>query len=888
VQKARRLFDRALIAAALAVALIAAPRVARPQPAEPAASPARAGEASPVPPGPRIIESDGERFITMDFQDVDLGVLVKFMGEITGKNFVMDERVQGKVTVISPTKVTPEEAYQVFQAVLQVKGFTTVPSGAAIRIIPTKDAKETSLRTVTDGIGKVPVEEYITRLIPLEQVDTPDVLPVLQPMVSKDGLITQYLQTNSLIIIDSAANVDRLSRLIAELDVPSSRRHTTLIPLKHAAAGDIADTIQQVLDDTRPAAPGQPPPPQAPRAPGSGQLRAFRITPDDRTNTLIVSAAAEQMQQIKALVERLDVPLPPGSGRINVYYLKYANAEDLLPVLLDIIGAPGGARTPTQQQRQQPGQQAGGTSRSQKQHGSSLQRSSMNRQRRPPNQPAQGGQVGQQPAIEFAGDVRITADPATNALIISAGPEDYALLLSVVEKLDIRRRQVYVEAIILEVTLDRMRQLGIETQGGLRLADGTGFSRLSLGNLNNLFSNPAALSGLALGAVSDSTITLPDGKKVPAQVALLTALQNDNDVNILSAPNILTTDNEEAEIIVGQNVPFVASRATSETNLSNVFATIEREDVGITLRLTPQISEGRIVRLALFEEVSAIVPSSVGDPNVVGPTTTVRSASTTIAVKDGQTIVIGGLISDSITASESKIPFISDIPVLGQLFKNTSSSKNKINLLIFLTPHVIKDEVDAETVSISERDRFRALSSGTPRRVPDPLDMQSWQLREDREVPPAGDDGARGASELPTYDRGAAAPAAGAVEARPGAAGTLALADVHVDRRQDGAVIRLDVGAAPVRFEHYALENPGRYVIDVYGASIAAAKVDSLPVIDALVRRVRVARHNGRMRIVLDLVTDKPPAYAVEQQGGTILIKLGAARSAATQPHAAR
>ena len=882
--RAQRHFDRALIAAVLAVTLIALPRAARPQPAAPAASPGRAGEPSPEPPGPRVVESDGQRYITMDFQDVDLGVLVKFMGEITGKNFVMDERVQGKVTVISPTKITPEEAYQVFQAVLQVKGFTTVPTGAAIRIIPTKDAKETSLRTVTDGIGKVPVEEYITRLIPLEQVDAPDIVPVLQPMVSKDGLISAYAQTNAIIIIDSAANVERLSRLIAELDVPSSRRHTELIPLKHATATELADTVQQVLDETRATAPGQPPPP--PRPPGSGQLRSFRITPDDRTNTLIVSAAAEQMQQIKALVERLDVPLPPGSGRINVYYLKYANSEDMLPVLLDILGAPGGART-QQQQRTPPGQAAGGT-RSQRARGSSLRRSSMERQRRPPVQPAQGGQAGQQPAIEFAGDVRITADPSTNALIISAAPEDYALLLGVIEKLDIRRRQVYVEAIIMEVTLDRMRQLGIETQGGVALAQGVGFSRLNLGNINQLLTNPATLQGLALGAVSESTITLPDGTKVPAQVALLTALQSDNDVNILSAPNILTTDNEEAEIIVGQNVPFVASRATSETNLSNTFATIEREDVGITLRLTPQISEGQVVRLALFEEVSAIVPNPLLNANDVGPTTTVRSASTTITVKDGQTIAIGGLISDSITHGESKIPFISDIPVIGQLFKNTNSSKNKINLLIFLTPHVIKDEVDAEAVSLNERDRFQALSAGTPRRVPDPLDMPSWQLREDREVP-TPDAAPRSSTQLPTYNRSdGTAPSAAAVDARPGGAGQLALGDVHVDRRKDGAVVRLDVGTEPVRFEHFALENPGRYVIDVYGASVAAAQVESLPVIDPLVKRVRVARHNGRMRIVVDLVTDKPPAYAVEQQGGTILITLGAARSAATQPHAAR
>jgi general secretion pathway protein D len=814
-----------------------------------------AAEASPAPAGPQVVEADGERYITMDFQDVDLGVLVKFMGEITGKNFVMDERVQGKVTVVSPTKITPEEAYQVFQAVLQVKGFTTVPSGAAVRIIPTKDAKETSLRTVLDGLGHVPSEEYVTRLIPLAQVDAADIVAVLQPLVSKDGLISAYPQTNALLLIDSAANVDRLMRMIGELDVASSRRHTELIPLKHASAAELADTIQSVLEERAGAAPGQPAPAPGPR-PASGQLRAFKITPDDRTNTLIVSAAVEQMTQIKALARQLDVPLPPGSGRINVYYLKYANAEDMLPVLLDLIGQPGGGAARTARNPQQP--QAG--TRQRRQTGSSFRRAYTDRTRKPPNAPAAGGQTGQ--AIEFASEVRITADPATNALIITAAPEDYALLLDVINKLDIRRRQVYVEAIILEVTLDRLRQLGIETQGVVGLANGVGLWRANLGTLNNLVTNPGNLPGAVAAAVSEKTVTLPDGTKVPAQVALLTALQNDTDVNILSAPNILTTDNEEAEIIVGQNVPFVASRATSETNLSNTFATIEREDVGITLRLTPQISEGHIVRLALFEEVSAIVPNALLDANVVGPTTTVRSASTTITVKDSQTVVIGGLISDSINERVSKVPFLGDVPVIGHFFRNTTGQKNKINLLIFLTPHIIKDETEAAANSIAERDRFRGATAGTPSRAPDPLDMPSFEVQGDtagaQDVRPASDRAGRAAA--------ATSP-------------PLSLAAVNVDRQSDGAVIVLDVGGTPIRIAHFALDNPGRYVVDVYGASTADPTIDTLPVIDPLVRRVRVSHHSGRMRLVVDLATDLPPAYVLDERGATIALKLGAART---------
>jgi general secretion pathway protein D len=815
-------------------------------------------EASPAAPGPAVVESDGQRYITMDFQDVDIAVLVKFIGEITGKNFVMDERVQGKITVVSPTRITPDEAYQVFQAVLQVKGFTTVPSGAAIRIIPTKEAKATSLRTV-DGGPPAPSEEYVTRLIPLSQVDVADIIGVLQPMVSPDGLVTGYPQTNSVILVDSAGNVARLAKLVAELDVASSRRQTAMVPLRYAAASELADTIQQALEERGAGAPA-PPPGGKPGA--SAQLKAFKLTSDDRTNMLIVSAPPDQMQQIKAMIERLDVPLPPGSGRVHVYYLKYANAEDLLPVLLDVTGAQGGssvARTRTQNPP------AGNTNRSnrRRQSGSSFRRSSQSRQQqqRQPNQP---GQPGQQSAIDFAGEVRITADPATNSLIVAAVPEDFDILKSVIEKLDIRRRQVYVEAIILEVTLDRTRQLGIELQGVTGLTNGLGVGRTNLGNLNQALTNPGTLSGLVLAAVSKQTITLPDGTTVPAQAALLHALDNANDVNILSAPNVLTTDNEEAEIVVGQNVPFVASRSTSETNLSNTFATIEREDVGITLRLTPQISEGAMVRLALFEEVSAIVPNALLDANEVGPTTTVRSASTTINVRDGQTVVIGGLISDSINNRESKVPFLAEMPVLGHLFKNTERNKNKINLLIFLTPHIIKDEGDAAEVSIAERDRFRDImdSAGAPRRHPDPLDMPSFNLPEEREVPAAEP----GASAVP--------PAGGG--------GALEVASVTVDRRADGAAIGIAVGGTPTKVTHYALSQPGRIVIDVFGDSRKQAKVDFMKVIDPLVRRVRVAHHEGRMRLVIDLTTDTPPAYDLTTQGGTLTLSLGAARPEAS------
>ena len=787
-------------------------------------------ETDAAPAGPAIVETDDERYITMDFQRVELAVLVKFIGEITGKNFVMDERVQGQVTVVSPTRVTPEEAYQLFQAVLQVKGFTTVPSGAAIRIIPTKEAKGTSLRTLTDGAAIVPSEEYITRVVPLVEVDAADLVNVLQPLVSPDGLITASPHTNALIMIDAAANISRLMTLVDELDVASSRRKTALIPVKHTVASELAEMIQLVLEDQGPgAAAAQGGKPMV-------RIHAFRIIPDDRTNTLIVQAPAEQMRQIKALTTSLDVTLPAGSGRIHVYYLKFADAEDLLPVLLDVIGAQGGGR--------RPGQRAPQT-------GSSLQRAGQRNRPQPArNPPVRGGQTGPG-AVEFASDIRITADPATNSLIVTAAPEDFTLLAGVIAQLDIQRPQVSVEAILLEITMDRMRELGIELQGATSIGGGVGIARSNLSNLNQALAAPGSLPGLIAAAVSEQKVELPDGSLVPANIALLTALEDEQDINVLSAPSILTTDNEEAEIIVGQNVPFVASRSTDATNLANTFSTIEREDVGITLRLTPQISEGSMVRLSIFEEVSRLVPNPLLDANEVGPTTTVRSASTTVTVRDGQTVVVGGLISDATTSTESRVPFVADIPVIGNLFKSNSTEVEKINLLIFLTPRIIKDEMDAAALSIAERDRFRALSGqmSTPERPLDPLERPSFEVQHRPEI-------AASPSTIRTDDADES--------------DVVALRSVRVDRGPGPPTIELDVGLPPVRVTHFALENPARLVLDVYGRSHPDPNVDVVPVDDPLVQRLRVARHSGRVRIVLDLHTGTPPRYRLETRGATL------------------
>lgn len=682
-------------------------------------------------------EPDEPRRVAMNFQDVEIPVLARFVSELTNKNFIVDEKVRGKVTVISPTKVTPTEAYTIFQSVLQVKGFTTVPSGGVVKIVPSKDARQVGLPTVYNGSLAAAGDEFITRLVPLRYVAAGQMASTLQPMVATDGLVLAYAPTNSLILTDSAPNVRRLLGIIEELDVEGHERTTEVILLKYAVATDLAKKIEEIMKEQ--GAEEAPRPTTRIRTTSTSvtsittpttavAAQAVRVLPDERTNSLIVMCSPIELKTVRRIVSRLDVPLPPGTSKIHVYPLKYANAEELLPVLAEVIGAKSGANRSISAPRRERRYRRSERFRSD----SERSRGRMDDRYPPPSSltaPVQGAQGVSGSAPEFSSEVQITADPATNSLLISASPQDFETLRIVIEKLDVRRKQVYVEAIILEVNVEKARALGIELQYAFSInGEGVGLGRTNLKDLNAALKDPASLSGLLLAAASNKTVELPDGTRIPAQMALLRAAQNTTGLNVLSAPTLLTADNQEAEILVGQNVPFIASRATDTANLDNLFATVQREDVGITLRLTPQISEGATVRLDVYEEVSAIVPTTVGDPNLVGPTTSVRSASTTVVAKSGQTVVIGGLISDNSTQQRSAVPYIDNIPILGNLFRSDKNSTSKINLLIFLTPHIVADDLEIAQRSISERDRFRdALKENrAPERWQRPLERPSF------------------------------------------------------------------------------------------------------------------------------------------------------------------
>jgi general secretion pathway protein D len=635
-------------------------------------------------------------YLSMDFTDVELPVLIKFMSEQTKKNFIFDERVQGKITIISPRRVTLDEAYDVFLYVLQAKGFTTVSQGNTIKIVAAREARQDTIHT---GVSKETASaEFITRLVPLQYLESAEVVPLVTPLVSKDGMVSAFGSSNTLLLIDSRANIDRIVTIIGEVDSEGAPGVLRIYPLAYAVATEAVKTLTSIYLEAGPAA-------AAPAAKGrarGGQIRpsrgvAVKFLPDTRTNSVIVHAGQEMQDDVAGLLKIIDIPASAGSGKINVYYLENADAEEVSKVLGSLserrTGTAGAAPTPA------PARSA---------------------------PPATGGSVV---SAELEGGVKVTPDKATNSLIIVGSSNDFETLVGVIKKLDIRRRQVYVEAVIMEITLDKTRDLGAEFRGTAAVGgngaviSGTNFD--FKGNVNQLFSalatgNPLIFGGTGLiaGGIFGE-VTLPDGTKVPAVTAVLRAAQTRDNINILSSPHLLTLDNKEAEIVVGENVPFITSQARDSTNLANVINTVERKDVGITLRLTPHIHESDFVSLDIFQESSAVKGDSLLNASTVGPTTTKRSAKTSVLVKNGDTVVLGGMMQETFTNTVSQIPLLGDIPLLGNLFRFKSVSRKKTNLLIMLTPRIIR-----EPGEMMER------SAEQQRKMTESFDLQKKEVEE--------------------------------------------------------------------------------------------------------------------------------------------------------------
>ena len=589
--------------------------------------------------------------ITLNLKDADINALVESMSVLTGKNFIVDPRVKGKVTIISAKPMDEKELYEVFLAVLGVHGFAAIPGNNVIKIVPAAGAKQESVPTV-DSRSRAEADQIVTRIIQVQNVSAAQIVPILRPLIPPQGHLAAYTPTNVLIISDTAGNVERIAAIIARIDL-ASNEDVEIVALRHASATEIVrvlTALEQGKGRNDPAAAVGTPP---------------RMVADERSNSILLSGDKASRLRLRALITHLDTPVDSG-GNTQVVYLRYAKAKDLMTVLQGVSKslsseAARNAPMPTGQ----PGMPPGGSSSG----GSSL--------------------------------VDIQADDSTNALVITAPPDLIRSLRSVIAQLDVRRAQVLVEAVIAEISAEKTAELGVQW-----VAYGNsviGFTNLGSGN-----TSLANIVSLAAQVDAGST-TLPAVDRVPQGLhmavgdfsgdnqfgALISALAKDADTNVLSTPTVVTLDNEEAEIIVGQNVPFVTGNYTTSTSstaassVGNPFQTIQRDDVGIKLKVKPQINEGNAVKLEISQEVSSVVPSA--NAATQGPTTNKRSIKTKVLVEDGQVLVLGGLIDENLNENAQKVPFLGDIPLLGNLFRYRGTTKLKRNLMVFLHPVILRD-----------------------------------------------------------------------------------------------------------------------------------------------------------------------------------------------------
>jgi general secretion pathway protein D len=650
--------------------------------------------------------------VQLDFNDVELTVVIDTISKLTGTNFIYDDRVRGRVTIVSPSKISTEQAYAVFESVLQVKGFTTVRGpGGVVKVIPIREAKESNIETMQGRRRPPNSDRFITRLIPLDNIDAEAIAATLNGLVSKDASMVAYGPTNTIILTDSASNIRRILTILESIDVETFKEELTVIKVRHADATSLAAQLQEIFGADVSATNARPQPVRRARGVAGGAAAVapntadtikkghVRVITDDRTNSLIVLASRQRLAELREVISRLDVPVT-GGGRIHVYYLRHADAEELAETLISLIAG-------------QPAPSAGGGG-------------------------AAGGAPQNQAALraaitELSEGVTVTADPPTNALVIQASQEGFSTLSQVVAQLDIARPQVLVEALIMEVDVSDGEDLGFSGIGRIMRGDsdysigsvtdavapgllsgaipGTGAGNIDNGFLNNLIA----------AATRDTTVRDADGNIVSNSGSIvqgiIRAAASDNRTNVLSAPHVLTSDNEEAEIRVGAEIPIVTGRIQSaqgnDTGLSTS-QNIERQDIGVTLRVTPQISEGESVRLEIFQEITDVntaLSAVTGNPEEVGVSLSKRNVENTVVVGDSDTVVIGGLISDDYTDNVNKVPWLGDIPVLGWAFKTTSRQLQKVNLLIFLTPHIVRNSGDLAGQSIRKREEFWERSS---------------------------------------------------------------------------------------------------------------------------------------------------------------------------------
>lgn len=599
---------------------------------------------------------EADKVVTIDFDGVDIVVFIKFISELTGKNFVIDSAVKGNVTVISPSKISVEDAYKVFESVLDVHGYAAVPSGNIIKILPSAQTRGQNVETRLREAAVSPSDKVVTRIVPLTYANADEIKKILDPLVSKGSIIVSYAPAGMLVITDLLSNIQRLLKIIEAVDVQAMGEQISVIPLVYGNAGAMAKSISSLFQETAKKV-----------RKDSAPEPIVRVIADERTNSVIVLASETDTAKIRELIRLLDREPPKEGGDIRVYYLQNARAEDLSKVLMAI-----------------------------------------------PTAPASKEQEKQKTPV-ISKDVQIVADKATNSLVITAGKDDYLVLEEVIKKLDIPRRMVYIEALIMEVSVTKDFELGVEWRAAEGIGSIDGRKVVGYGASST---QPSGFPGVDINTKS---VTLPLGFSLgvlgegisiggvlfPNIGAVARAYQKDSDVHILSTPQIMTTDNEDAEIQVGKNVPYLTRQDTSQSGID--YSHYEYKDVGVTLQITPQINQERFVRLKITQEVSQVIKeeSSIGLP-----TTLKRLAKTTVIIKDGHTVVIGGLIDETMNAGNYQVPCLGGIPGLGNLFRSQSRSSGKTNLFVFLTPHIVEYESDSDRLYRDKKEQIDRVKEG--------------------------------------------------------------------------------------------------------------------------------------------------------------------------------
>jgi len=641
-----------------------------------------------APSSDKPVKADAsQKYVTLDFDNVDISVLVKFVSELTGKNFIIDDKVKGKVTIMSPKKIPLEDVYKVFLSVLEINGFTVVPSGSMIKIIPSVVAREKGLETRTKKDPAAQEDRMVTQILPLERANPDEVKRILDPIIPKTSSVLSYPPAGMLVITDYLSNIKRIQEIVTALDVEGAGDQISYVPLQNASASEVVKALNTIFT----------------QSPARGKAATIlKAVADSRTNAIILLATGAETENVRKLIAFMDKDVPRGESNIQVYRLQNSVAEDLAKVLTNIVKESASTS---------------GTA------------------------PATGAKTA--PTTVVSKNVQIVPDKATNTLVVMAEREDYKIIENIIKQLDVPRPMVYIEALIMEVDASKDFKLGVEWRGitehgsvdgvpTAAFAGSGGTSSTTTGGYNILDSLLTVTTAGVVGAFPPgfSMGMVGAGIKIgdvtfPSIGAVVQAYKTDSDVSILSTPQIMTLDNEEAEINVGSNVPYVTrqDQTNAGTTGATNYSSYEYRDVGVNLKVTPNINEENFIRLKINQEVTKVQSGA----DQARPTTLKRTAKTSVIVKDNETVVIGGLVGDATQGSTYKFPLLGDIPLLGWLFKTKSSSREKTNLYIFLTPHIVRTQADAAKLYQEKRGSMGEIEEG----------LIKLNEKADAKVPPA-------------------------------------------------------------------------------------------------------------------------------------------------------